>query len=219
MDQNIEISQKNAHAKAKKRLLLIVLITIGVMVALVIASLIIDSISEKSDTGREVDFDFYPADYTENIFDDAEYMELVAADFIKFCDTTTGLTVGITQENASEHGTEVQFLVDMIYDIVNGDHSAYNQRFSDIYYKKHSPMESFTMQKVYDVTISYISSENVSDNKSGNYTKSIYVVEYKIYENNGTFRRDIGAGSKKQYFSVSNASGSLLIDSITTVNY
>ena len=49
-----------------------------------------------------------------------------------------------------------------------------------------------------------------------NYTKSIYTLEYQINKNNGTFRRDIGDGSKQQYFVVTNRTGEWLIDSIST---
>ena len=219
MDKNKDTPQKNAHWNAKKRLLVIVIITVSILIVLIAASLIIDNITNHQDTGRDIDFDFYPADYQENIFEDEEYLSLIETDFLKYSNATTGLTLGITRDNAKEQGAEVEFLVEMLYDIVNGDHVSYNNRFSSAYYKKHSPKEMFTMQKIYDVTITYISSENVQVDEANDYTKSVYSIEYKIHENNGTFRRDIGAGSKKQYLTVTNASGNFLIDSITTVNY
>lgn len=219
MDENIINDKDNKHKKAKKGLYLIVLITIGILIILIVASLLIDSIEKNANPDREINYNFYPADFNENIFDDTEYVELIAAEFLKFCDQTNGLTVGITRENAKEQGIEVEFLVEMIYDIINGDNQSYNDRFSDTYYKNNSPKDKFTMQKIYDVTITYVSSEDISDEQTGNYTKSVYSIEYKIFENNGTFRRDIGAGSKKQYFTISDASGKLLIDAVATVNY
>ena len=48
-----------------------------------------------------------------------------------------------------------------------------------------------------------------------NYTKFIYAVEYQINENNGTFRRDIGDGSRPQYLVVTNRTGEWKIESVT----
>ncbi|MBO7310708.1 MAG: hypothetical protein J6U86_04875 [Clostridia bacterium] len=201
----------NAKKRAKKNLLIAIAIICALIVLLLIASIIIDSIQEKNDI-TEIDYDFYPADYNEDIFNDQEYTQLINGGFIEYTDSTTNLTIGINRETAKEHGDTVEFIVEMIYDIIYGDHISYNKNFSDAYYKSNSPLNTFTMQKIYDVKITYISEESES-----NYTKYLYCLEYKIYENNGTFRRDIGEGSKKQYVTISNANGELLIDSISTV--
>ena len=211
MRQNLLKEGKSKNNNPKKRLIIIILSIIGAILVLGIASIIIDSLEKEEEF--VVDYNFYPADFNENIFEDAEYLDLVSAEFITYTDGSTNITVGIDRDKAGEHGTGVKFLVDMIYDIINGDHEAYNARFSDSYYKKHSPKESFTMQKVYDVNITYVSSESGND-----YTKSLYTLEYKILENNGTFRKDIGAGSKKQYFTLITTGDKILVDSVTTVN-
>ncbi|MBQ8818749.1 MAG: hypothetical protein IJZ83_09235 [Clostridia bacterium] len=205
-----------SNKKAKKKLLIIIICILTVMILLVIASLIIDLIENNKNKEYEIDYNFYPADYEENIFEDEKYILLTKDGFISYCDSSTNITLGIDKEIAKNYGEEVDFLVDMIYDIINGDHESYNEKFSDSYYKNNSPKNSFTMQKVYDVKITSISDEEVAE-EAGNYTKSVYCVEYKIYHNNGTFRRDIGDGSKKQYITLTNASGELLIDSISTV--
>ena len=46
---------------------------------------------------------------------------------------------------------------------------------SEEYYKDHSPKEGFTMQKIYDVTITFISSETVMENNSNYYINSVFV--------------------------------------------
>ena len=205
--------EKSIQKRIKKRLIIIIISILGVISVLGIASIVIDMLS----TGEEefvVDYDFYPADFEEYIFDDEKYTALIAEEFIKYTDSTTNETVGITKDNASEQGSEVKFIVDMIYDAINGDSEAYNARFSSEYYETHSPKNRFTMQKIYDVVITFISTENGDD-----YTKSIYCVEYKIYQNNGTFRKDIGEGSKKQYFTINtNGDGEILVDAVSTVN-
>lgn len=211
-----ETTADSSRKKAKKILIIIILSIVGVMAVLGIASVIIDTVTKNDKKEFEVDYNFYPADYEENIFENERYLALIAEEFIKYTDSATNVTVGIDKESAYEQGIEVQFIVDMLYDAINGDHEAYNARFSDTYYEDHLPKERFTMQKIYDVNITYVSSEKISD---GNYTKSIYCIEYKIYENNGTFRRDIGDGSKKQYFTLSTYSdGTILVDGVSTVN-
>ena len=217
MKNNSTTEEKAAQKKVKKKLIIIIISTLGVIAFLSVASLVIDKLS-KPDEEFVADYNFYPADYDENIFEDQKYLALTAEEFIKYTDSTTNETAGITKDTAYEQGSEVQFIVDMIYDAINGDNNAYNARFSSKYYETHSPKDRFTMQKIYDVFITYVSEEDISDG-SGNYTKSIYCVEYKIYQNNGTFRKDIGDGSKKQYLTLNtNRDGEILIDSITTVN-
>ena len=209
--------EKEVQKKAKKKLVIIIVSILILIIILGIASLAIDMLSKPNEE-FVVDYKFHPADYEENIFEDQKYLALTAEEFIKYTDSTTNETVGITKDTAYEQGSDVQFLVDMLYDAINGDHQAYNARFSSDYYATHAPKDRFTMQKIYDVLITYISEEDISDN-DGNYTKSIYCVEYKIYQNNGTFRKDIGDGSKKQYFTLNtNSDGEILIDSINTVN-
>ena len=200
------------NKKAKRKLLIIIAAIAGIMLILLLASVIIDKIQSKSYEEYEIDFNFYPADFQENIYENQKYSELIAGEFIRFCDSDTNVTVGIDKETAISYGEGVELIVNMLYDAINGDHESYNSRFSDTYYRENSPKEAFTMQMIYDVKIT-----NISEERDGNYTKSYYCVEYKIYQNNGTFRRDIGNGSKKQYFTISNASGEYLIDSIETV--
>ncbi len=217
MNTDNKIHNENKQGKTKKNMIIAIIVIAAVMVLLITASFIIDLL-QKNDTDREeeitIDYNFYPADYEENIFENKEYTDLTANGFLSFCDLRTNVTLGFVREKASSYGKEVAFLTDMIYDIINGDNESYNSRFSDEYYKTHEKKNRFTMQMIYGVTISYISEESMSENGI-NYTKYFYSVEYSILNNNGTFRRDIGDGSNKQYFTLSDREGKLLIDSIS----
>ena len=214
---NQDIVEKS-HKKTRKRLLLIVVSILSFLILLVGISFIIDMIERDKNKDQEIDYNFYPVDFDENIFDDRKYIELTEGEFMRYCDLSTNLTVGIDKASAKQQGSEVEFIVEMIYKIINGDNDGYNACFSKKYYEKHSPKEKFTMQKIYDVLITKQSSETVTENENFHYTKSVYILEYKIYHNNGSFRRDIGDGSKKQYITITDSSGKLLIDSIATVN-
>lgn len=201
---------------SKKKLLIAIISIVSVIVLLIIAVEIIEYINNKKAFAPiEIDYDFYPADYDENILENEKYLDLIKGEYIRVCDASTGVTSGVDLNKTDKYSSEILFMLDYINDIVNGDHESYNARFSEEYYKKHEPLERFTMQKVYDVLITKKEVEIVTDKKTGvNYTKYLIVLEYKIYENNGTFRRDIGDGSRKQYITVTDKTGTLLIDSI-----
>ena len=202
--------------QAKKKLLIALLIVLAALVLLICSSLIIDAIEKNRAGDTDIDYDFYPADFEADIFQNAEYLELMSSEFLNYKDA--GVTLGIEREDADKYGDDLEFIVEMIYDIIYADVDGYNACFSDTYYKKHSPKEAFTMQMVYDIHIERISTEKVTEGETQNYTKSIFAVEYKIYQNNGTFRRDIGDGSKKQYITITDQSGAWLIDLVSTVN-
>lgn len=215
-DDSVNVNKKNIK-KSKKKLLISIVCIIAFIALLAITVEIIEYVNnKKSFEPIEIDFDFYPADYNENIFEDEKYLDLIKGEYIRVCNSLTGVTSGVDLDKTDKYSPEVKFMLEYVQDIINGDHESYNSRFSEEYYENQEPAERFTMQKVYDVLITQKETETVTDKKTGNnYTKYLVVLEYKIYENNGTFRRDIGKGSRKQYFTITDKNGSLLIDSIS----
>ena len=109
----------------------------------------------------------------------------------------------------------MKVFVDYIYTIIEGDHEAYNACFSERYYNQgKTRKEDFTMQQLHHIVLTKMSSETVSENGS-NYTKHIYIVEYQIHENNGTFRGDISSGATRTLvFEVYVSGKEALINSI-----
>ena len=209
--------KKSTMNKAKIRLLIIVGVVFSLLLLLVLASVLIDMYeSNQEPTNNEINFDFYVPDYNEDIFQNEEYIDKIAGGFISL--EKNGTTVGINRESASEYGNEVDFIVEMLYDIINGDHTEYNSRFSSEYYKDHARKEKFTMQMLYDVKISYVS-EKIVDTDNGKYTEYVYTIEYRILRNNGTFRRDIGNGARLQYLTITDKTGELRIDALVTPTY
>ena len=125
------------------------------------------------------------------------------------------MTVDIDRETAEVYGKEVEYMVEYIYSIIYGDCDEYNSFFSEKYFLENEKEDSFTMQKIYDVDIKKemptAGSEDGSD-----YTMYVFRIQYRILENNGTFRDDFLEGRKLQYITVSDREGALLIDSIST---
>ncbi len=211
---------KRQNTAAKKKLLIACAVILGLLLILTCASFIIDYIEgnksvTSNDGDREVDYNFYPADFEEDIFQNQDYSELFNEGFIDFKEGS--VTLGITKDDAYKYGADTKLIFDMLDSIIYGDNDRYNQYFSSGYYQNHSEKSEFTMQMLYDIKIERISSEKV-ETENGDYTKAIFTVEYKIYKNNGTFRRDIGEGSKKQYITLTNQAEQWLIDNISTVN-
>ena len=207
--------------KSKKTLLIIIASILATIVLLAsVVGILERREKQKEEQEREeevIDYPFYPADFNHNIFEDEEYLALMRGRFLHYCDLYTNVTVSVTKETASQHGEELAFLVDYIYTIINGDHNAYNACFSEKYFASgKAPKDAFTMQQLHHIVLTKMLVESVSEDGC-NYTKYLYSVEYQINENNGTFRKDIGDGSRPQYLVVTNRSGQWKIDSVTTL--
>lgn len=205
--------------KNKKILLIIIVSIVCVMAILAITVGILERREDKKREEAEelvIEYPFYPADFDLNIYEDEEYQVLMRGRFLHYCNSYTNVTVSITKDTASQYGTELAFLTDYIYAIIEGDHEAYNACFSEQYYASgKSKKEDFTMQQLHHIVLTKLSQEEVSENGK-NYTKFLYSVEYQIHKNNGTFRKDIGDGTRAQYMEITNREGAWRIDSITT---
>ena len=163
------------------------------------------------------DFNFYPADYDENIFEDPEYLSLISDGILMYDDSYMATTVD--KESAKYFGGQVEMLVNMVYSVINGNAAEYNSYFSEKYFENNSAKSKFTMQKIYNATLTYFSAEGVEDKNGNKYTQYTYKLIYNIYENNGTFRKDIGDDARAQYIVISEYNGKFLIDSIDLSRY
>ena len=210
-----------AKKNFKKRLLIILAALAALLLVMYLLTLILpkifNGITEDSTEEGTANFNFYTPDYDENIYEDEDYLALIENGVLTY-DNGTNSMVAINTENASEHGEAVKLLTDYVYSIINGDVSKHNSYFSDKYYETNEPKASFTMQKIFNGTITYYSVQSAVEN-GNNYTKYIYKLKYNIHENNGTFRMDIGEDAKTQYVVITDREGKLLIDYIGTSNY
>ena len=202
---------------SKKKILIISII---VILALLAVMYIATVIMENAEKGTDEDLlettvlysDFESADYDYNVYEDPEYSEIISSEFIKFHNEYSNTTLGVNSINdAYSNGDEIGFLTEYVYSIIEGDVKKYNSFFSDKYYEDNEPMDSFTMQKIYDVIITR-KIQTDGNSSSENYTKYYCALEYKILDNNGTFRKDIKNGSRTQYLVITDREGKLLID-------
>lgn len=212
--------ENNSKASSKKKIILFLFAVGLVLLVMYLLTLVLPMLTQKINNGREeetVKFNFYEPDFDEDIFTDEKYVALIQNGFLCYDNGSNSISQ-ITEDNSNDFGEEVKLLVDLVYSIQSGDCDLYNSFFSEEYLSQNGKKEKFTMQKIYDATIIYHSSESVSS-KDGNYTKYIYKLKYRIYENNGTFRQDIDEDTKTQYIVITDREGKLLIDSVSTSKY
>lgn len=131
---------------------------------------------------------FYPADYNEDITKDSEYMEKNR--YIAY--TKGNDTYIITDGDYSGYDSTVEFFARYFDTVINGRYEEYDSYFTEGYFEEQTNKERFTPQKLYDIEIKFISTSTVEDAIS-----YIYYVDYKIFENNGTFRNDIESDASR----------------------
>lgn len=133
-------------------------------------------------------FAFYPADYTEDITKDDEYMQKNR--YISY--QKGGDTYIITDGDYSGYDSTVEFFARYFDTVINGNYEEYDSYFTDKYFEEQSNKESFTPQKLYDIVVRFKGTSTVDGAVS-----YIYYVDYKIFKNNGTFRNDIESDSSR----------------------
>ena len=212
------LKNKNNN-KFKKRLIISLVAVCGVSVLMYVLTLIIPwaySNIKNKETLPDANFNFYDPDYNENIFEHSEYVALIANGVIRYDD---GMAIEyVNLEEANDYEEQVSLIINMVISIMNGDAGTYNSYFSEEYFKENSQKEKFTMQKVYNGYLKEFSYTEVTENNI-TYDRYVYELKYNIYENNGTFRRDIGDGARAQYIVVTNKDGRFLIDNIMYTVY
>ncbi len=199
--------------KRVKRTKIIIISVFAVMVLIMILCFTVPMLIERSgldgkqnsDTPKQyIFYDPYPEDF--DIFKYDEYMKRGDRGFI-YCNNN--LEEELTDETVKDKNPGVQVMYKLIDAIKRGDEKTYNSLLSSKIEKK----KSFTQQQVYAIFVTQI---NTLDVEANSY---YFKVEYKIRENNGSFRTDIGSDmAKTQYFTVKLIGGNYLIDSITESN-
>lgn len=200
----------NASTRKKNKIIIISVFAAS-LVLLLICSLIPGLL--KNDNGGKPDREEYTvdpsklADTKEEDFDILEYEEYLKYDrTIQYC-YTTGVQVSVNDKTLSNYDASFRLIYELIGTLIAGDSDAYNE----LVHEDVGHFDSFTQQQVYDVVITKYS-ESTKQSETGSYSEYVYVVEYKIHENNGTYRKDIESDANRpQYFVINDSTGELLI--------
>ncbi len=147
---------------------------------------------------------------------DTEYMSQNRAIYLVKRGTTT-IKTELTEDTYAQYSKAVRHIVKLIEAALDGDATAYNALFSPEFLSAAGPYAPFTRQKLYDISIiEYPVSGAVPEG----YTKvSLYGLAYKIKDNNGSLRTDIGSDAElEQYLTVvEDADGNVFIHGVNVV--
>ncbi|MBR0443019.1 MAG: hypothetical protein IIX15_01635 [Clostridia bacterium] len=147
---------------------------------------------------------FYPVDENEDIFEREDYMGLDR--HLYYTDPLTGETFVPERDELATVDPALPFLYDYLDCIIHGDAATYPLYFSTAYLEQNELPEDFTMQMLYDICIEPYSTED---------ERQVYLLDYKIYRNNGTFRRDVGSNASRTLVVVlTYERGDLCIDAV-----
>ena len=210
-------TQQNDIIKAQKNLkktkIIIISVFVGMLIFMICCLAIpgflnLSAFEEKKNSDERIQYIFYPP-YPDG-FDIMTYDGYIGLDRgFYYLDDATGQTNELTRGDLVDYNAGVTVMFDMFEAIIAGDHKAYNALISG----KIQPKGEFTQQQVYKIMVIGI------DNRGSTDSGYQFKVEYRIHENNGTFRTDIGSDMAKiQYFTVRKVDGKYLIDSITESN-
>ncbi len=117
---------------------------------------------------------------------------------------------GMTDENETSFREEVRFFRKYFEAIAAGDADAYDRLFTTSYGASHGRTPAFTPPPIYEQEIERVKTEHAGANSY--YTFNVY---YKIYHNDGTFRKDIYSDrSRGIQIVVDDTKGELRISSL-----
>lgn len=217
------VHMKKSSLTIKKKMLWVLIAVSAILLLLLLliqmlSRCTISPLENSSETTHKApEFKFSDEYITERAIFDSDEDYLTYDRTIYFHDPQTGVTEGIEGGNYDNFGAGTALLCEMIASIIDGDAEAYNTFFSDIYYKENEEKSAFSMQKLYDILITEYSKSEETSESGGTYKEYIYELKYKIKNNNGSFRSDMGSDSiRTQYFLITNRSGKLQIDGIYT---
>ena len=177
------------NKKMRKKLLIAIAATVGV-VALLIATLLITKACQKEDEAFALPESYFYPTYSGDIFEYADYMDK-RPDVILYCEDPDGLgrTTSIDAGREDEFSPEVLYLRDFLEIMMHADVDAYNACFNEIYYKKHQKQAAFSQQMIYEAEIRFASEETAANGEK----TATYYLFYKLYQNDGSLRRDVGS--------------------------
>lgn len=183
--RNIEEQNK----KMRKKLIVALIITVAVVVVLVSVLLIVKACEENEKPFELPSGYFYPP-YIGDIFEYEDYLDK-RPDVILYCEDPDGLghTTEINDDPNKSFAPEVLYLRDFLEIMMHADVDAYNNCFNEIYYKKHEKQASFSQQMIYEAEIRFATEETAANGEK----TSTYYLFYKLYQNDGSLRRDVGS--------------------------
>lgn len=201
--QEREQAEKNLRIqgqKMRKKLLLIFFSVLAAMVLLVALigglSLLLpteDGTQSPDDSGAQILFD---RPFQGDIFKYEAYLAL-NPEVVRYV-SDSGLGLSITEDGDRSFDDAVWYLCDFLEIMKRGDEAAYNACFNENYFASHSRQKPFSQQMIYEAEISLVSTKSASNGD----TLKTYKLMYKLLQNDGSLRTDVGRNFARPQFVV-----------------
>ncbi len=137
--------------------------------------------------GIKEEFYYYPADYETDIFTIPGYLELDRT--IKYAPDTSQSYIIENGNYASEGEPALTVLGEYLNAAIAGDNEKVNSLFTEEYFniEGNKRYEKFPPQKLFEIKIR----NERSEKQMSGYTVYYFTVSYKIYKNDGLFRKGV----------------------------
>ena len=192
-EERIRLEKEKAKMRSirmKKKALPILIGCISAMIVVPIVLIVILNLINKE---SEYDLAELPKYHFYKVYDGdiMEYDAYLKKDrTVRYWNSPNPNLYGGTQITVTEETEDarLKFLYSYLQTIIDGHYIGYNACFNDVYYQDNQPKAAFTQQMLYDIEIFYESTSAASNGER----LTTYRLRYRIFENNGTFRTDIG---------------------------
>lgn len=212
MPQENEKQTEDVYAKKDRSRRLakkIVIALIVIAVVSVAGNSLIDYVTAPPPVSEHVvnPEDLYEPHWGENILENRYYMGLDRA--IHYKEPSTGAEYALDENDLAAAEPYLHLFRNYFESLVSASRGAYLACFSEQYLTDHGAQmpREFTMQMVYDIHIEPYRPEGE--------TRTVYLVEYKIHQNDGTFRSDVlPDAARPQLFYLVEEGAELVIDDV-----
>lgn len=224
--EDVIVSKKK---KLKLVLRIFVIATLGLLVLLAILYVVSLFFKREKIPTRIVDksIRFADVNYAVDIFQDPIYVGKERN--IMYLEYGTGSLIGdgfageddwngiAPESEYIKQGIEAAFFRNYFICVISGDYNNYSKFFTDNFFNYYTIPEKFTMQKIYDITVDLYGREDIDYNDKAGVMEH-YIVSYKIMNNNGSFRGDVGSDIEKPlYFKLFKYNDEVKIEAITFI--
>lgn len=211
--ENEERKKLSDRQKLKRIAIVVASVLLGLMLLAGILWLIDTLLSLRNNpSDTETSFAFYEADYDRNIFEYPPYQRLNRS--ILYLEHENGET--LTEENYRTLGIASEFFYAYFDAIIRGDCEAYRAFLTPHYIEEYDPPERFTMQMLYNIEVNLEQQMSTAVFQGQEAIVHYFSVKYSIFENNGTFRKDVGSNkSTTQYYELYVVNGRFYLNAIS----
>lgn len=209
MDNSKKQNEKQRLKKLIKAVMIVFIALLIILGALYLFSQLLKS--DKVDyTKREESIYYFSADYNANPLDDLVYVSKNRE--IMFIDRAGNGE--LLTEKDKDTKTEKALFYNYFTALMEGEATSHSALLTENYKSNFAVQERFTPQKIYDIDIRFLT----GDTEDGKYSEK-YQVSYKIYENDGSYRADVGSNiAMLMVFEVTTENGRAMINSIVPMN-